>query len=151
MSSKFDYSKDFEAKFNAIVNKTKAKMFAVAKNSFQDLIIEASTPVKQGGRMRVDTGFLRSSGQAALNELPIGEAEGRKREPGEVGVLPEYANYNPTSSLQNVLIHMTENDTVYYGWTANYAKYRELYDGFLNAACQNWQNIVDKHIRSSNK
>lgn len=151
MSSKFNYSKDFEAKFNAIVDRTKAKMFAVAKNSFQDLIIEATTPVKNGGRMRVKTGFLRSSGQAALNEIPVGESEGREPLPGETGVLPEYANYNPIGSLQSVLAHMTENDTVYYGWCANYAKYRELYDGFLASACQNWQTIVDKHIRSINK
>ena len=59
MVNKFDYNKDFGVKLDKIIANTEKKMFAVFKDSFQDLIEEASTPVSAGGKMRVDTGFLR--------------------------------------------------------------------------------------------
>ena len=128
---KFDFNKDFSVKMDKIVANTKEKMFAVFKDSFQDLIEEASTPVASGGKMRVDTGFLRSTGSGALNAVPRGESEGRKRNLGEIGILSDYIDYNFTSSLQSLLIGMKPENTIYWGWSANYAHIREFYDGFL--------------------
>ena len=36
-------------------------------------------------------------------------------------------------------------DTVYVGWTANYARPREYRDGFLASAAQKWPDFVDKN------
>jgi hypothetical protein len=148
---KFDFNKDFSVKMDKIIANSKEKMFAVFKDSFQDLIEEASTPVDAGGKMRVDTGFLRSTGSGAINAVPRGESEGRKRLPGEIGILPEYSNYDFTKSLQSLLLQMKPNNTIYWGWSANYAKYRELYDGFLISACENWKNYVDNNTRRLKK
>jgi len=35
-------------------------------------------------------------------------------------------------------------DTVYFGWTASYARLREIYDGFVASSTQNWQKHVDE-------
>lgn len=148
---KFDFNKDFSVKMNKIINNVEEKMFAVFKDSFQDVIEEASTPVGAGGKLRVDTGFLRSTGSGALNAVPRGESEGRKREPGEIGILPEYSNYDFTNSLQSLLLQMKPDNTIYWGWSANYAKYRELYDGFLVSACQNWKTYVENNTRRLKK
>ena len=147
MADKFKYKKDFSVEIDKIIANTKEKMFAVFKDSFQDLVEEASRPEKKGGKMRVDTGFLRSTGCGALNAIPQGESEGRKRLPGEIGVLSEYANYDFKSSLQSLLIEMKPEDKIYWGWSANYAKYRELYDGFIASACQNWKKYIEKNTR----
>lgn len=151
MVNKFDYNKDFGVKLDKIIANTEKKMFAVFKDSFQDLIEEASTPLSAGGKMRVDTGFLRSTGSGAINEIPEGESVGRKRNPGEIGVLSEYSNYNFTSSLQTLLVKMRPEDTIYWGWSANYASVREFYDGFLISACQNWRTYVDNNTRRLKK
>lgn len=148
---KFDYNRDFSIKMDKIVENAEKKMFAVFKDSFQDLIEEASTPVNAGGKMRVDTGFLRSTGSGAINAIPEGESEGRKRLPGELGILSDYGNYNFTSSLQTLLIEMRPNDTIYWGWSAYYASIREFYDGFLASACQNWKTYVDNNTRRLKK
>ena len=147
MAGKFDFNSNFSATIDKFVNKTEEKILAVMKNSVQELVEEASRPERAGGKMHVDTGFLRASGVAALNDIPVGPTEGRKRSSGEEGVLPEYAKYNPSSSVGAVLADMKMGDTFYFGWTARYALYRELYDGFLKSACDNWQLIVNKNIR----
>lgn len=148
---KFDFNKDFSVKLDKIIDNAEKKMFAVFKDSFQDVIEEASTPVGAGGKLRVDTGFLRSTGSGALNAIPEGESEGRKRLPGEIGILSDYSNYNFTSSLQSLLLQMKPDDTIYWGWSANYAPVREFYDGFLVSACQNWKTYVDKNTRRLKK
>ena len=147
MAGKFDYNKDFSVKFDKIIANVKDNMFAVFKDSVQDLIEEADKPEKEGGKMRVDTGFLRSTGSGAINVVPRGESVGRKREEGEIGVLPEYSTYNFKSSLQSLLLKMKPEDTLYWGWSANYAQYREFFDGFLISACQNWKAYIDKNTR----
>lgn len=148
---KFDYNKDFSVKFDKIISNVKEDMFTVFKDSVQDLIEEADKPEKKGGKMKVDTGFLRSTGSGAINAVPRGESEGRKRQPGEIGVLPEYATYDFKNSLQSLLLQMKPDDTLYWGWSANYARYRELYDGFLTSACQNWKTYVENNTRRLKK
>lgn len=88
--------------------------------------------------MRVDTGFLRASGQASLNGMPTGPVRGDSTDKHH------YDNgekVSPTVTLN--LGELKLGSTLFFGWTANYAIYREAYDGFLEGATQNWQKIVN--------
>lgn len=133
----------FEDTVNKFADKGAEKLLAVARDAINSVVEQANTPVSKGGRMRVDTGFLRASGVAELNQIPSGPTEGRARSAGETGEI-----YHPDSgNLNLILAKMKLGDTVFYGWTARYAKYRETYDGFLETALQNWQSIVNVSIR----
>lgn len=54
-------NRKFIADVSAWADKTKEQMLRVAKQSIQDVVEQAQTPVAQGGDMPVDTGFLRNS------------------------------------------------------------------------------------------
>lgn len=110
------------------------RMIALMRESIQDVVLNAQTPVGKGGRMRVDTGFLRASGQASLTGMPTGPTRGELTAPGSYG----YNENTVTVKLGDLKI----GQTFHFGWTAEYAKYRELYDGFLEGALQNWARIV---------
>lgn len=122
----------------AIALVTEKRMTAVMRASLQDLIDNAQTPTAKGGRMRVDTGFLRASGQASLNGMPTGPERGERTE--------RHAYDDGNSGLDQSIIvtlgKLTIGATFYFGWTAAYARYRELYDGFLEGAVQHWPRIV---------
>ena len=107
------------------------------RQSLQDVVDDAQTPVAKGGRMRVDTGFLRASGMASLNGMPNGPSTN----PGNGSFA-----WND-NQLALVLGQMKLGATFHFGWTANYAKYREAYDGFLAVAAQKWPQIVEKNAR----
>lgn len=141
----------FDAVIDKVVADTKDKMLKVVRNSIQDVVEEAQTPLAKGGKMHVDTGFLRSSGQAQLNQLPVGQTEGRDRAEGEMGVLPEYAISDNADYILPILAKMKIGDTFYFGWTARYAQIREIYDGFMESAVMKWKQIVDSQIRSIKK
>lgn len=126
--------RDLKTQMDEIVLNTKERMLAVVRTAITDTIEEAQTPVAKGGRMRVKTGFLRASGGAALNAAPQGPSKGD----------PD-GNYTwNIESLNTVLANMKLGDAFYFGWTARYAKYREVYDGFLETAVQNWQTNVNR-------
>lgn len=118
------------------------KAFAIFKDSIQDFVEEASVPVKKGGNMPVDTGFLRLSGVGAINQIPSGEIRGRNRNPGETGVLYQS---NPSASITPTLIKLKTDDTFYFGWTAVYANIQNMRYGFLDKTVQNWSKIVDRN------
>lgn len=133
----------FEAQVSAIVNKTKNNLSIVMRASLQELIDMAQKPVARGGKMRVDTGFLRASGQGSLNGLPTGPSM------REIDIKYHYDNGSNTTKVVQ-LAEMQIGATFYFGWTANYARYREAYDGFLDAGIQQWQSIVDRNIARLN-
>lgn len=137
---------DFNATIDKFVAKTQENMLAVVKNSIQELVQDAQTPRSKGGKMPVDTGFLRFSGTATLNQLPSGQTLGRERLEGEEGVLSEYAVSNNASYVTDIITKMKIGDTFYFGWTALYARRQEIYNGFMESAVMNWQNIVNKQI-----
>lgn len=121
--------------FDQWTQKTEKIMEAVFKGSFQRLIIEdAQKPVAKGGNMRVKTGFLRNSGIAAIGGLPSGPDVN----PGDI--LPEWDN----SAMVVTLNRLKLGQTIFFGWTANYAIHRENQDGFVRRATQNWQQIVNE-------
>lgn len=98
----------------------------------------------EGGRMRVDTGFLRASGQLSFNGMPTGPS----RKPEDAG--PGSFKWDG-AELNTKLATAEIGATIYWGWTANYAKYREAYDGFMHAALQNWQKTVDAVVAEAKR
>lgn len=141
----------FDVIMDKFVADSKDKMIAVIKNSIKEVVQDAQTPLSKGGKIHVDTGFLRSSGQAQLNQIPSGQTEGRKRAEGELGVLPEYAMPDNADYILSTLAKMKIGDTFYFGWTARYASTREIYDGFMESAVMKWKEIVDNQIRRLKK
>lgn len=122
-------------KFSAVVDewvlKSERRMDAIMKQSAQEVINEAQTPVAKGGHMRVDTGFLRASGSVSLNGLPSGPS--RPAAPG--------GTYEP-ADISLEIAKAKLGDTIFFGWVANYARAREAKDGFARLAAQNWSKIV---------
>lgn len=141
-------SKLFMDKIKAWADKSEERMLQVVQEALQDVVEDAQTTKASGGNMRVDTGFLRASGGAALNEIPKGESVGRERSAGEEGVLPEYANIEPVTIT---LAKMKLGDKFYFGWTANYAQKREVFDGFMESAAQKWSQFVDAAVKRIDK
>lgn len=125
----------FTADVEDWVRETNERTEAVVRASLNDIVENAQTPVAKGGRMRVDTGFLRASGRASLDGWPSGP----DMKPSTAG--PNSFSYDGEAVIVT-LSKMKVGDTFFFGWTANYARYRELYDGFLEAAMQNWARIV---------
>lgn len=137
-------AKTFSAQIDDIVKLTDAKITAVVRQSVQEVIDIAQTPLAKGGKMRVDTGFLRASGQMSLSGMPSGPTRpDNDAKPGQY-------SYNAATVLLN-LGKFKVGQTIYFGWTANYAKYREVYDGFLASAVKNWPAIVEKNVRKVSK
>lgn len=123
----------FTAQVEHFVTKSKAITTAVMKEGVQEVINVAQTPTAKGGHMRVDTGFLRASGQVSLTGMPSGPSRGDPK-----------SNYAYDDG--SVVLELTKakpGDTIFFGWTANYALARESKDAFLRLAVQRWQQIID--------
>lgn len=124
------------ADIQKFVTKSDERLLAVMRGSLRDMVNDMQTTVREGGRMRVDTGFLWNSGGASLDGYPTGVS---KRP--EDAIAGQYA-WN-VSSLDAVLLNMKLGDTFFWGWVAEYAPVRETYDGFMDTALQNWQGYVN--------
>lgn len=140
-------SYSFSADIDRIVANTEARMLMVMKEALQNAINEAQLPVKKGGKMRVDTGFLRMTGQASLTGMPNGPSVKPKD-----ATKGQYDDGEREQTQAIAIIGQMEfGSTLYFGWTANYARYREAYDGFLYGAIQNWQKNVDGVIAEAKR
>ena len=123
----------FEAAVRRWTAKTLRNYELVAKQSFQDVLEIAQTPVAQGGRMRVDTGFLRNSLASALNGSTM---------------------LTGADSYILAVGAFELGDVIEAGWTASYARPREYGargqppDFFMRNAAQQWQDIVDRNARA---
>lgn len=137
-------NQSFSATIDDWVRKTKARQEAVAKTATQELFFEVIKPTAQGGRMRVDTGFLRASFVASL-DAPV----------NLVTENPDPKNGEFTTDLGaiSLVINGAELGQIIFGtFTANYARPRELGsrgqppDAFVLANAQNWQQFVTDAI-----
>ena len=120
-----------------IVAVSEKRMIALMRQSLSDVIDNAQLATAKGGRMRVDTGFLRASGQASLNGMPQGPSRGE--------LTDRHAYDDGNGANPNVDVRLGELElggVFYFGWTAAYARYREVFDGFLEGALQHWPRIV---------
>ncbi|MDX0753914.1 HK97 gp10 family phage protein [Sinorhizobium medicae] len=132
----------FSAAVAQWADKVEGAVEAIFKESAQEVVEEMQKPVGQGGRMRVDTGFLRASLLASSTAMPAINA----------GASPaEGSTYAPDfAQIEAVIAGADIGDTLYFGYTASYVGYREYgangqpADGFVRLAAQNWPLIVDR-------
>ena len=110
------------------VAQTEERLNAVFRTAAQDIAREVQTPRAKGGKLPVDTAFLRNSFAADINTTPSGNGE---------------SSYS-AGPISIVIGRARIGDRVVFGWGANYAVYMEARYGFLRGAAQNWQQIVDK-------
>lgn len=129
----------FGAEIKAYVDKTKAGMRDVMRESIQDVLDIAQTPVAKGGRMPVDTGNLRNSLVSGLN--------------GSFGA-------SGADGYVLTLAGMELGDEARFGWTAPYAlrmelgftgmdslgrKYQQGGRHFVGTAAAQWPSIVARN------
>ncbi|MGN7734374.1 HK97 gp10 family phage protein [Ensifer sp. 22564] len=132
----------FSAAVAQWADKIEGAVEAVFKESVQEVVEEMQTPVGQGGRMRVDTGFLRASLLASSTSMPAINASSKPTE--GTAYSPDFAQ------VEAVIAGSDIRDTLYFGYTAAYAGHREYgangqpADGFVRMAAQNWPIIVDR-------
>jgi len=127
----------FSRQINQHAEKYERRMRQVFGASVEQLAELANTPTARGGRMRVDTGFLRSSLQAQRGSMPEGASTPASG-----------AQYNwSVSSVTAELLRWRPDDSLFLGWTANYAIFREYKDGFRRSAAQKWNSIVKANAK----
>jgi hypothetical protein len=132
----------FSAQVSAWVNMSDRRIETVFKEASQDVISEmqevgpsvANPDSSGGGHMPVDTGALRASLQAALNQ------------PASVVFRPPSGGniaYNP-SPVALVVASAKAGDTIYATYSVDYARAMEARYGFVRLSAQNWQSIVSR-------
>lgn len=131
---------NFSAQVSDWVRETEGAVEAVWKQAAQEVVNEAQRPRASGGRMRVDTGFLRASLMASTASVP-------PINPGAVpadGGLYSWAE----TDIGATIVGADLGQTLYFGWTAAYAAHREYGargqapDAFVRTAAQRWPSIV---------
>lgn len=125
---------DFGDQVKRFNRKYEARQTAIFRASAQEVMDIANVPVAQGGKMPVDTAFLRNSVAASTAGLP------------RAGSAPSL-----------VFSTMKVGQTVHVGWTAEYAlrmeygfmgadslgrNYSQRGFGYLRSAVQQWPKIV---------
>lgn len=134
----------FQADIDRIIINTEKRLQLVAQQSIITAINRMQLAVAKGGKMRVDTGFLRASGQSSLDGMPTGPS----RKPKDA--MPGQFQWT-SKDTEIKLSELKLGSTFFFGWTAYYAKYREAYDGFMYSVVQDWQNIVNKVVENAKK
>ena len=125
----------FTAQVDDFIKDSEARALAVFQAAAQDVIQDAQIIDEQGGRMPLDTSFLVNSGQASIDVLPTGPDVKPKNythqdwKPGET-----------VTTINKVKL----GDTLYFGWTANYARFMENKFIFMRSAAQRWPEHVAK-------
>ena len=126
-------NRKFVADVEAFADKTADQMIRVARQSIQDVVRDAQTPVAQGGSMPVDTGFLRNSLVSEINTRPAGDG---------------------ANSYTLALSALEIGDVFTVAWTAKYAIPRHYMVGvgqggglWRDNAAQKWQATVAKNAR----
>ncbi len=128
-------AKTFAADVRKWVQKSERRATAVFQEAAQRVIAEAQTVQGAGGKLPIDTGFLRASGQASLTGWPTGPSR-QDEQPGA---------FDYTLVIAGAKI----GSVIYWGWTAEYAPFMEERYGFSRSAAQNWQNIVSDVVREA--
>lgn len=133
----------FSEQIAAFNRKAESRLRAAARTAVQDTVEEAQTVRGRGGRMRVRFGFLRASIAAAIGQMPSGETENPDK---------RTFDYSP-DSIAATLLRWDPNsgESIFVGWTANYARHREAHDGFLRGAVENWDQHVDKAAKEATR
>ena len=131
----------FSAGVSAWVAQTKERMDAVRKESAQRVVEIMQTPVAKGGRMRVDTGFLRAS---LVGMIGQGSFSPRDKPDGAGSF-----SYD-AGQINLVIAGAAPSDAITVGYTATYARPREYGargqpgDAFVRLASQQWGRVVQE-------
>lgn len=139
----------FSASVSKWVAQSERRIETVFKEAAQDVISEmqevgpsVANPEGHGtGNLPVDTGFLRASMQAGLNQ-PANSMTFRPPPDAKEGS----AAYDP-EPVALVINGAKLGDTIYATYGAEYAGRMETRYGFVRLAAQNWQSIVSKRAR----
>ena len=133
----------FAAEVGAWVEKYEGAAEAIFKESVQELVSIAQTPRAAGGRMRVDTGFLRASLLASTSQMPEINPAAKPPTSASANSVP----YN-AGQIEAVILGLNLGDTIHLGYTAAYAIHREYGandqpgDDWVRTAAQRWDAIV---------
>lgn len=124
-------------------NKFVRRFRATARGAVQTTLMTAQRTRGQGGRMRVDTGFLRASIQGSTTGMPSGPTTNVNDD--SFSLSAQVAG----KPIVQVLLdwHPERQQPLFVGWTANYARPREYKDGFLRGAVERW----DSHVKVAAK
>lgn len=127
-------AKSFSAQVHDIIRRNDRLMTMVAQEATQDLIHAIRTPKGKGGKLPLVTGFLRASGQTSLKGVPTGPVRG---DPKKTYSSPDFV------TIAGFKLGMS----IYFGFTAIYARKQELYNGFVSSNVAQWQKFVDGAVR----
>jgi hypothetical protein len=136
---------DFDKQIRGFTRHYRAQLRAVAREAVQDTVAKAQTPTGDGGRMRIDTGFLRASIQAGLHDMPAGPTQ-----PEKGAKKNTYYKQVAGEPIAVTLLRWDPNLSapLFVGWTAEYAQVREAKDGFLTKATEVWDQTVKRAVKS---
>lgn len=132
----------FSAQVAAFAEKVPGAIEAVFKESVQEITEEMLRPRGEGGRMRVDTGFLRASALASTTAMPSIQANS--------GPVDGQKYTFSAGQIEATILAADVTDTIYVGFTAGYAAAREFGargqapDAFVRGAAQQWQPVVER-------
>lgn len=115
------------------------RMTAVFRESAQQVANDSRTVQSKGGRLPLDTGFLRASAGAGINQMPSGPTENESGGP--------VSNRVTGMGLTEALARWKPGDTFYFGFSAMYGRYMEYRYGFVRGAAEKWQSIVKSVAR----
>ena len=133
----------FDETVRRFAQDAKQSVDRVRKDSIKEVAAEANKPVEAGGNMHVNTGYLRASQRASTNGPVV---------PNAMFQPEEGSSYSFNANVVNSVVDKSEwGDTVYIGWTAAYAGFREHTDGFMRLAVQNWHSIVERQAKKRNR
>jgi hypothetical protein len=127
-------NRKFIADVSRFSDLTADKMLRVARQSIQDVVRIAQTPVAQGGNMPVDTSFLRNSLVTEVRGAKVGEG---------------------ADSYTLGLSALQLGDPFAVAWTAEYAVARHYMIGvgqggglWRDSAAQQWGRIVARNAKA---
>lgn len=123
-------TKKFSAAVDDWIKKSERLTHAVMQESVQAVVNEAQTPIAKGGRMPIQTGYLRNSCTA------------------NIGGMPREGDNGGDAQIANTLVSWKPGQTLYIGWVASYSRAMNVKYGFLSLAAQNWKKHVDATVRN---
>jgi len=146
-------AEDFGKQMAKITAKYKARMRATAREAVQDTVDIAQTAIAKGGKMPVDTGFLRASIVANVGSMPSG-----KTQPTGNRKYSERQTVSGEPISVSLLKWEPGDKLLFIGWSAAYARrleygfsgqdslgrtYNQQGMGFLRGAVELWPRTVD--------
>lgn len=127
-------NKRFIADVSRFVDLTSRDLLNVAKQSLQDVIADAQTPVAQGGNLPVDSGFLRNSLTVEVRGSQVAEG---------------------ADSYTLGIAQLQLGDPISFAWTAQYAIPRHYMVNvgqggglWRDVAAAKWSTFVERNANT---